>query len=226
MSFGDPNNPYGQQGQQGQPGQQPGYGQPQGQPGYGQPPQGQPGYGQPPQGQPGYGYPGQPQGQPGYGYPQAPPVQQPYGGHPGGPGGHMEMPGGVKAARVMLWITAAFQVIGGIAVFAMMGSVDDALGDAGASSSDAAAFNDLGQGILGFLGVLMLIFAALSVTLALKMKTGGNATRVCAIVYGAFATLGGVVSLPTGIVTLALGILIIVFVAKSDGAAWFQRPRH
>ncbi|MFJ1745579.1 hypothetical protein ACIOJD_04960 [Streptomyces sp. NPDC088116] len=213
MSFGDPNNPYGQQGQ---PGQQPGYGQP----------QGQPGYGQPPQGQPGYGYPGQPQGQPGYGYPQAPPVQQPYGGYPGGPGGQMEMPGGIKAARVMLWVMAAFQVIGGIAVFAMMGSVDDALADAGASSSDTAAFNDLGQGILGFMGVLMLIFAALSVTLALKMKSGGNATRVCTIVYGAFATLGGVVSLPTGIVTLALGILLIVFVAKSEGAAWFQRPRY
>ncbi|MGR8008812.1 RDD family protein [Streptomyces hypolithicus] len=63
MSFGDPNNPYGQQPQQ------------------------------PPQGQPGYGYPQQaPQGvppqqgqQPGYGYPQAPPVQQPgqpYGAYP------------------------------------------------------------------------------------------------------------------------------------------------
>ncbi|MFF0744372.1 RDD family protein [Streptomyces sp. NPDC004111] len=58
MSFGDPNNPYGQQPQQ--------------------PPQGQPGYGypqQPPQGQPGYGYPQQaPQGVPqqGYGYPQQP----------------------------------------------------------------------------------------------------------------------------------------------------------
>lgn len=62
MSFGDPNNPYGQQ----------------------QPPQGQPGYGYPqqaPQGVP-------PQGQPGYGYPQQPP-QQPYGvpgQYPGQPG--------------------------------------------------------------------------------------------------------------------------------------------
>ncbi|MDJ0464040.1 RDD family protein [Streptomyces sp. H27-C3] len=67
MSFGDSNNPYGKQGQPGQPPQ-------------GQPPQGQPGYGYPqaPQGVPpqqGYGYPqGAPQqGQPGYGYPQAPP---------------------------------------------------------------------------------------------------------------------------------------------------------
>lgn len=66
MSFGDPNNPYGQQ-----PGQQPG-----------QPPQ---------QGQPGYGYPQQaPQGVPqqGYGYPQQPGQQpgQQYGSYPQQPG--------------------------------------------------------------------------------------------------------------------------------------------
>jgi len=75
MSFGDPNNPYGQQPPQGgQP-----YGHPQ------QPPQGQPGYGypQPPQGfppQPGYGYPQQP-GQQYPGYPD-PHQQQMYGGVP------------------------------------------------------------------------------------------------------------------------------------------------
>ena len=59
MSFGDPNNPYGQP-----QGQQPGYGYPQ-QPGYQQAPQGVPpqqGYGYPQQG----GYPGYPQ-QAGYG---------------------------------------------------------------------------------------------------------------------------------------------------------------
>lgn len=50
MSFGSPQNPYGQP----QNPQQPGYGYPQ---------QGQPGYGYPQQGQPGYGYP---QGAPGY----------------------------------------------------------------------------------------------------------------------------------------------------------------
>ncbi|MEU5161617.1 RDD family protein [Streptomyces sp. NPDC020875] len=75
MSFGDPNNPYGQpQGQQ--PPQQP-YGQ---QPGYGYPQQ---------QGQPAYG-------QPQYGYPAPPPQVQPYdaypgGGFPGGPGGMPEL---------------------------------------------------------------------------------------------------------------------------------------
>ncbi|MFI5754286.1 hypothetical protein [Streptomyces sp. NPDC051569] len=200
MSFGDPNNPYGQQPGQPPQGQQPGYGYPQGQPQQGQ--------------------------QPGYGYPQAPPVQQAGYGYPGGyPAAPTEMPGGIKAARVMLWVMSAFQVIAGIFLFAAMGAVDDAVNNAD-TTADTAALADFGKGIVAFLAVLMLIFAALSITLALKMKSGGNATRICAIVYGAFAALGGLVSLPLGIVTLALGILIIVFVAKSDGAAWFQRPRY
>ncbi|MFC9234094.1 RDD family protein [Streptomyces decoyicus] len=102
MSFGDPNNPYGQQPQapQGPYGQQP------------QAPQGP--YGQqppvPPQGQPGYGYPQQAPQQQGYGYPQQQvPQQQGYGypqqaaapyGQPGMPG--MGMPTGYASwgARV------------------------------------------------------------------------------------------------------------------------------
>ncbi|MFE5739587.1 RDD family protein [Streptomyces celluloflavus] len=104
MSFGDPNNPYGQQPPQVPPGP---YGQ--------QPPQQQP---QQPQPQPGYGYPqqapqqqpyGAPQQQPGqpYGYPQQQPAQ-PYGypqqGYPqqGMPGMGMGMPQGYASwgARV------------------------------------------------------------------------------------------------------------------------------
>ncbi|MEW1753770.1 RDD family protein [Streptomyces angustmyceticus] len=101
MSFGDPNNPYGQQPQapQGPYGQQPPV-PPQGP--YGQQPpapqQGQPGYGYPqqaPQQQP-YGYPQQQVPQQGYGYPQQ---AAPY-GQPGMPG--MGMPTGYASwgARV------------------------------------------------------------------------------------------------------------------------------
>ncbi|MFI7402763.1 RDD family protein [Streptomyces sp. NPDC049541] len=76
MSYGDPNNPYGQPQQ---PPQQPGYGYPQqgGQQPYGYPQQ--PPQGVPPQ-QPGYGYPQAPQAPAGYGYPQQPGygMQPPY----------------------------------------------------------------------------------------------------------------------------------------------------
>ncbi|MFE7098976.1 RDD family protein [Streptomyces erythrochromogenes] len=74
MSFGDPNNPYGQQ-----------------------PPQGQPGYGQQaPQGvPPQYGYPQQPApgAAPQYGYPQQTPPPPAYGAYP--PAGMPGMPAGM-----------------------------------------------------------------------------------------------------------------------------------
>ncbi|MFD7296609.1 RDD family protein [Streptomyces sp. NPDC059897] len=82
MSFGDPNNPYGQQPQQ--PPQNP-YGQ--------QPPQPGPYPQQAPQGVPpqqGYGYPQQQPAQP-YGYPQQ--QGQQYGAYPQGPGGHFPQAG-------------------------------------------------------------------------------------------------------------------------------------
>ncbi|MFI6642209.1 hypothetical protein [Streptomyces sp. NPDC050504] len=190
MSFGDPNNPYGQ------------------------PPQGQ---------QPSYGYPQQPQPQqPGYGYPQAPPID-PYGMGGGFPGGPVTMPGGVKAARVMIWVISGLQIIAALLMFALASQVDK-LDDDG--SEDVQAILDLGKGGITFVGVLSLVFAGLGIALALKFAKGGNATRTCAIVYGSFIVLFAVFQLPLGIVSLVLGILIIVFCAKRDGGAWFNRPRH
>ncbi|MET9936049.1 MULTISPECIES: RDD family protein [unclassified Streptomyces] len=130
MSFGDPNNPYGQgQGQ----GQQPGYGYPQGQ-------------------QPGYGYPQQaPQGVPpqqGYGYPAAPPVS-PYagGGYPGA-GGYGNVPplahwGWRFLSRLidLAVVMLPYYVLIGIA----------------AATSDGSGENGLGA-ILGVVGLVYLIF--------------------------------------------------------------------
>ncbi|GAB7031531.1 RDD family protein [Streptomyces sp. NPDC021749] len=105
MSFGDPNNPYGQ------PPQAP----------YGQqppaPPQGGPGYGYPQQPQApqqAYGYPQQgqvpPQGQPGYGaYPQAAPYGQP--GMPGMPMGYASWGARVGAILIDVLIIGALPII-------------------------------------------------------------------------------------------------------------------
>ncbi|ORT59560.1 hypothetical protein [Streptomyces sp. CB03238] len=195
MSFGDPNNPYGQ---------------PQGQPQ-------QPGYGYPQQGQP-----AQPQ-QPGYGYPAAPPPPAYGGGYPGG--APMAMPGITKAARIFLYVIVVCQIV----VAGMYGytlSEFDKAASESLSGTDAEAFADLGKGVLGFLLVLSLVFAALGLALALKYANGGNGVRVCSIVYGSFAIVSGIFTIPVGLITLIVAILLIVFAAKKDSAAWFQRPRH
>lgn len=197
MSFGDPNNPYGQQ----QGGQQPGYGYPQ----------------QAPQGVP-------PQG---YGYPQAPPVQGGY-GYPGAP---VEMPGGVKAARIMLYILGGFQVLGAIIMVAGGAWLSDELSKSGAYGSstdqDMAA---IGLGVFVVFGILTLGIALWAILTAAKFRSGGNGIRISAIVYGSLVTLFSVISLLTtnvfAIISIALGVLIIVFCARQDGAAWFQRPRY
>ncbi|MEU0282110.1 proline-rich domain-containing protein [Streptomyces sp. NPDC088147] len=201
MSFGDPNNPYGQQ-------PQPGSGQP--------------------QGQPGYGYPqGQPQ-QPGYGYPQAPPVQPYGGGFPGGPGGPQEMPGGVKAARVMLWVISGLCLIGTFIFFGSAASLNAAK-DSTTLQNDSQ-FQDLVDGSSGFLyglGALALVWLVLSAFLAIKVKTGGSGFRTALIVYGVVTALIAIYPFTVfGIVHLVLAILIAVFAGKSDGAAWFNRPRY
>ncbi|WP_354597852.1 RDD family protein [Streptomyces sp. JL1001] len=119
MSFGDPNNPYGQQ--------------------PGQPPQG------PPQGQPGYGYPQQaPQGVPpqGYGYPQQQPGYpqqqpgQPYGAYPQQPGYGGQQPGyGGGMPELAHWgLRAGGMIIDGLVIgvpYLVLGGIGGAMGDSG-----------------------------------------------------------------------------------------------
>ncbi|BBC36043.1 hypothetical protein SGFS_073370 [Streptomyces graminofaciens] len=202
MSFGDPKNPYGPPPQQ-----------------------------QPPA--PGYGYPQQtPPQQPGYGYPTAPPVSQGYGGYPDGP---VAIPGGVKGARIMLYVLGAFQVIGGVAL--MVASAwfadyisDSANADGSLSSEDTDTIANFGAGVFIAFGVVALGFAAWGILTATKFSTGGNGIRISAIVYASFVTAFSVVSLISAnvfaLISLALGILIIVFCSKRDAGQWFNRPRY
>ncbi|MBT2507176.1 hypothetical protein J7I98_15010 [Streptomyces sp. ISL-98] len=201
MSFGDPNNPYAQ-------GQQP----QQGQPGYGYPQQA-------PQGVP-------PQGQPGYGYPQAPPVQQAYagGGYPGVP---QEMPGGVKAARVMLYVIAGFQVLGAILCGLSAATIGAAQDDP--ALKDEVQFQQLADYSTGGLWaatIAILLWGALAIFLAVKFGSGGNGIRITALVFGIITAILGIYPFVlVGLVHTVLAILIAVFVGKQDGGAWFNRPR-
>lgn len=200
MSFGDPNNPYG-------------------------PPQGQPA-GYPPQGQPGYGYPqGAPQ-QPGYGYPQAPPVQQPqYGGYPGGP---VVMPGGVKAARVMLFVIGGLQVLGALLIAFSAVAVSAAKNNA--ELKDDVRFQQLADysaGALWGVTVAVLAWGVFAIWLGVKCAKGGSGVRVTIMVFGILTAILGIYPfIIVGLAHTVLAILIAVFVGKTEGEAWFNRPRY
>lgn len=185
----------------------------------------------PPQGQqPGYGNQQPPQGQPGYGYPAAPPVQ-PY-GHAPGP---VVMPGTVKAARVMLFVLGACQVIGGVLMIAASSWFadyieDEVNSDPNISAQDAEAVTNIGTGLMIGLGVIFLAFAFWAIFTGVKFATGRGGARVSAIVYGSVVTLASVINLlganVFALISLILGILIIVFCANKNGSHWFNRPQY
>ncbi|MFD6421437.1 hypothetical protein [Streptomyces sp. NPDC060198] len=192
MSFGDPNNPYGQQ----QPGGQ----------------------------QPGYGYPQAPQGAPqqGYGYPQAPYGQ---GGFPAGP---TEMPGGVKAARVMLFVMGGLSIIGAILFAISAGAVSAAKNDA--SLQEDVQFQQLADysgGVLWAITVFAVVWAVLAIVLGAKFGKGGSGLRVTTIVFGVLTAILGIYPfIVVGLVYTVLAILVVVFAANSDGSAWFNRHKQ
>ncbi|MGK5632132.1 hypothetical protein [Streptomyces sp. URMC 123] len=196
MSHPDPNNPYSSPAQ--------GQGQP-----YGQPQQGT-GY---PQQQ--GGYPQQP-GQPYAPYPQG--AGDPYGAHPVGDQVPTEMPGTLKAARIMLYVLGVIGVIFSLLLIAL-GAVDNEDFKKGLEDSGVS-----GGAIVG-IGIVYLISSVLSIVFATKIGKGGSGTRIGLMVTGAVMIVASIFGFPLGLPWTVCGILVIVFAAKRDGAAWFNRPR-
>lgn len=180
-----------------------------------------------------YGYPQQqPQGgQAGYGYPQQ--GQQAYGAYPQQGAGYQAapqaMPSSVNAVRIIFYIVGGLGIVGALFTFIAAATVGSSLNDASAySDTDTSGLASISTGLLVVMGIFELIVAALEIWLATQFTKGGNGVRITGIVLGALMTLGGLGGLLAivGIIPLALGILIIVFLAKQDAQAWFNRPRY
>ncbi|MFG2828986.1 hypothetical protein ACGFWI_16250 [Streptomyces sp. NPDC048434] len=171
--------------------------------------------------------------QPGYGYPQQQP-QQPYGPYPGGggmPGMQPQyptvMPGGVKAARVMLFVLSGLNLIGLILAVMGLGGVSKASHNVSpyTAADDVTAMN-VGKGLLIAVIVLIVIFTAVAITLALQFANGGGGVRVGAIVFGVATIMLSLFTFPVGLVHTVLGILVIAFTSKDESKFWFNRPRY
>ncbi|MFD7435066.1 hypothetical protein [Streptomyces sp. NPDC059861] len=210
MSFGEPNNPYGQ------------------------PPQ------QPPSAPPGYGYPQQgPPGAPpqqGYGYPQPPA----YPGYPGaGMTAPQSMPGLLVTARVFLFIISAVQILAALVLLYFAAFTSDVsngadelgFGSVSDGSGGAAA-------VFGIATLIAAGLAALSITLGVKFGKGGQGIRITTVIYGALGAIVGLVGLLIGLDTglassiigpllwLVFGGIIAAAPVVPSGTAWFARPRY
>lgn len=196
-------------------------GETQGQPAQGQPAQGLPQYGQQPPAPYGqqppapYGQPGQPYGQPGQPYGQQPYPQL---GYPADQmPGSAALPGTVKAAAVLLFITAGFCFLFGLIAFAGGNLIEDALG------ADAAAAAVV-------IGIILLAVGGLYVLLGLRVRQGRNWARITAIVLSALGLLGGLSSLGqgdgNGILNLAFsGAIIYLLAFDAKAKAFFAASK-
>ncbi|ATL29924.1 hypothetical protein [Streptomyces formicae] len=210
MSYGDPNNPYGQPPQQ-----------PPAAPGYGYPQQAPPGV--PPQ--QGYGYPQQP------GYPGYP-------GYPGGNMMQQSMPGLLMTARVFLFLISSVQILSTIGFLYGAAVANDVSDSADEFGLDDAGFGDAATGLFVVFALIAAALATLSITLGVKFGRGGQGVRITTVVYGALGGIVGLiylfVGLDTGLATAIIGPLIWVVFAViitlapvvPSGTAWFNRPRY
>jgi hypothetical protein len=136
--------------------------------------------------------------------------------------GPMRMPGTVKTARVLLFVFGGLSTLGALFLFYVAANADnpDVIRDLGGKP-------DAGQ--VTAVALLALAVAATAILSASLFGRGAGGVRALAIVAGSLYCLMGLLSLsggaPIGILTLAAGILIIVFTANSHGGAWFKRPR-
>lgn len=211
MSFGDPNNPYGQQ--------------PQGQPGYGYPQQAPQGV--PPQG--GYAYPQQ-AAYAAPGYPGAG-AQMPMPGGVSGARVILFILGGLQALGGVLTL-----VFGAIFATALSDSSSSSASDVGALAGGAAIMGGIlliglalwpiltaaklskGRGgvrVSGIIfGSLLCVFGVLSLIVNLAAMSSSNGAGPAAI------------SLVIALVQLGLALWIVVGLANSAAGVYFKRPQY
>ncbi|PKV87398.1 hypothetical protein [Streptomyces sp. TLI_146] len=209
MSFGDPNNPYGQAPP---------------------PPQAPPGYGYPaaPQGVPpqqAYGYPQQQPGYPAYpgGMMMAPQM-------PGLMQTARVLLFIVGAVQVLIGIVFLFI---GAAANDVSNKSDDTFGDTPFGDIGHAA-----AGIMVVVALLFLGLSALSITLGVRLSRGRQGVRITTMVYGILGAVVGVLALVGSanndssggliwaLLWISFGGIMAAAMMTRDGSAWFNRPRY
>lgn len=196
MSFGDPNNPYGQPPQQ--------------------PPAG-PGYGYPQQ-------PGAPQQ--GYGYPAAPPVSQPYGGGyaptqmPGITRAAQIMLAVIAVGHVVIAAMYAVALAQWDETMIEAGITGDADAEQFADLGKGVVVFFLGlAAVYAILGLVLLLQYA-------KGGNGVRVCSIVYASFAIISGIFSLALYLLGLVIMIVSILVIVFAAKRASAEWFRRPRY
>jgi hypothetical protein len=154
------------------------------------------------------------------------------------------MPGLMMTARVFLFIVGGVQAIGGLIYAILAATIDDVSSAADGVAAESGTENpfaeigDFAAGALLTLAVVLLALSALSITLGVKLSTGGQGIRITTAIYGGLGALVGVFGLINAanlgssaamlfaVLWLVFGGIMLAAMVTGPGAAWFNRPRY
>ncbi|GAB3653942.1 hypothetical protein [Streptomyces sparsus] len=149
--------------------------------------------------------------------------QQPQGGYPGQPYGGPPiphtMPGKTKNTRVMMFVVGGLQGLLSLLLLFVLAVAADEFMDGFSESAGV----EIPSGVVLVFLLLYLVHAAAGIFLGLKFKDGGSGIRIAGIVWASFTILFGLLSIPMGVVWIALGVMCVVFLANRESAGWFKR---
>jgi hypothetical protein len=116
------------------------------------------------------------------------------------------MPGGVRAAQVIIWVLSGMCLLGSIIAGALYG----------------------GQVAGAVLGANFLLIPLC--VLAFRFQVPGNGKRVASIVLSSVQILVGVSALgrgggPGAVLLLGCSIALVILLSQGVAGAWFKRPR-
>lgn len=167
--------------------------------------------------------------------PQAPPPQAPMPGAPqyqaapqyqggmyGGGPTFTTIPGKPKTSRVMIFVSAG--LLAAISLLGLLGTLADP--EAYEEQMEEAIGSEVSAGIFTGMFTIFLLFAVVGIVLATRFGTGGSGVRTGAMVWAGLSIVVGLLSIPFGLVTVVLGILVLVFLSNQESSAWFNRPRQ
>ncbi|MFD0378324.1 hypothetical protein [Streptomyces sp. NPDC127112] len=154
------------------------------------------------------------------------------------------MPRQIRIARLVLFVYCGLMPLLGLAQLAGARAAREALSPySGAGSwmapvvDDARPVADAQVLSAQYALVWAALYAAVGITLAVRLTHGRRAWRIGAIVYGAWDALGGAFTLAlvggdtpaplvlTALVQLAAGSTLIALLMHQDSSAWSARPR-
>ena len=109
----------------------------------------------------------------------------------------MEPPAGVKTASILLYVGAAFSILGGIVIFSLL------------------------DGGIKAIGAVLILIGVAYIFLASRIRKGDRTARTIVVVLSAINILTALPGLPSTILTIVLSGLIIYFLQFQPEAKQF-----